>query len=105
MYNEYVTKVITGVDANVLNAVTASLDLFSLKNVSFGVSDESGTHATHVITLQYSADDTNWFDSSHTITGEGMVDDITTNFQYVRAEVTTAEGAASVVTVGISAKG
>ena len=93
-------------DTNNNGAVTDSLDIaiLPLGIVTTSVISLTGTHATHVITLQTSPDDTVWFDRN-TIAGSDTCNDCDINaMRYIRAKVTTVEGAASTCKVIIQAK-
>ncbi len=93
-----------GVDANAAS-VTASLDIGGAKLVMFQALAATGTHATHIITLQCSPDDSNFYDvSGATLTGVGAKDGIEVGAQFVRLKVTTVEGGVSTVDVIIQAK-
>ncbi len=90
------------VDANAATS-TVALELDAVRNVFLSVEDVSGTHATHIVTLQMSADGTTWHNSTLTVTGLGFVEG-TINARFVRATVTTLEGGAGVVDLIINAK-
>ena len=94
---------VTGVDANA-TTTTVSLHVDDNKKVAFHVVAATGSHATHVITLQCSLDDSNWFDTSSTITGLGVVNNVDIITHFVRLKVTTNEGSASTVNIIIQAK-
>ena len=94
----------SNVDANTA-ATTDSISVSSHGIVGLYVAAVSGTHATHITTLQASPDDgVTWFDTSHTITGVGAVFNIICSATDVRAKITTLEGSASVVDVHIVTK-
>lgn len=88
----------TGVSANVASLST-SVDCNDCRNATFWIEGISGTHTTHVYTVQYSPDETYWVDSATTITGVGVVTFDCTNFRYIRVKCTTSEGAASTVDI------
>ncbi|MEE9304394.1 MAG: hypothetical protein V3U84_11525 [Thiotrichaceae bacterium] len=90
------------IDANA-SSTTASLDINGNDAVGLFVSAVSGTNTTHIITLQESVDDSTFFDSSLFVNQLGSVEGTVTT-EFVRAKVTTVEGAASTVTVSISSK-
>lgn len=92
-----------GLDANSASA-TNELDLGDAKYIGMYVIADTGTHATHVITLQVSPDDTNWYNTTHTVTGVGFTHEDMCIGHSVRAKVTTLEGAPSTVDVMIFAK-
>ena len=95
---------VSGLDTNNLNATTISLDISDNEAVAFSVVNASGAHTTHVITLQCSLDDSEWFDISTTITGLGVKNNITIITKFVRLKVTTAEGGTSTVDIIIQGK-
>ena len=97
-------KTETGLNANSLGAVTTAIELDEDEHLGIFILDNSGTHATHVITIQASPDNTNWFDTSYTLTGTGFLNNTTIITRYIRAKVTTAEGAASVINVCVVGK-
>jgi hypothetical protein len=92
------------VDANVLNTVTASIALDDARNVALYTVAASGTHATHVTTLQISPNGTDWFDTAHTVPGLGFFHDTVCVGTEVRAKITTAEGAVSTIDIYIVGK-
>ena len=94
-----------GLNANSTATVSSALDVSDNKNVSFTVKAASGTHATHIITLQSALETSgDWITTASTLTGIGAVDNIQTTMKFVRLKVTTAEGAASTVNIIIQAK-
>lgn len=93
----------TGINANAATTTT-TLHIDDNTYVAFEVRAASGTHATHIITLQQSFDDSNWTNTGSTVTGTGLVDNIQITSHFVRLKVTTTEGGASTVDVTIQAK-
>jgi len=93
----------TGVDANATTTTTV-LHVEDNTKIAFHVVAASGAHTTHVITLQCSLDNSNWFDTSSTITGVGLLENIDTTCHFARLKVTTNEGGASTVDTIIQAK-
>ena len=92
------------IDANA-NTVTQSIDMSSAKDISFQVIANTGTHATHVVKLQVSMDDSNWFTTSLSVTGTGITSSSFFNIaRFARLKVTTVEGAASTVDLTMQAK-
>lgn len=83
-------------DMNDTATVTDSIDTTTAKDgvISFFVNGVSGSHGTHVVSLQYSADDSTWYSSTtNTVTGNGHIDARSPSAgRYVRLKVTTAEG-------------
>ena len=102
-HSDYSELQISGIDTDNNGAVTSSLYINGNKTVGVYVTAVTGSHATHVLTVQVSADDSNWFDSSSTVTGIGFVE-FDTIAQHVRAKVTTAEGSASTVDLFLTSK-
>ena len=92
-----------GIDANA-TTTTTTLHVDDNNKVAFHVVAATGSHATHVITLQCSLDDSNWFDTSSTITGVGVVTNVDVSTHFVRLKVTTNEGSASTVNIIIQGK-
>ncbi len=92
-----------GLDANAATTST-SLDIQDDAKVAFSVVAATGTHATHVVTLQCSLDDSAWQDTSSTVTGVGVVDNISITTRYVRLKVTTNEGGTSTIDIIIQGK-
>jgi len=94
----------TEFNTNTISNVTPSLDVKNNSLLCFGSTSESGAHSNHILTLQHSFDGSNWIDTTHTLTGAGIKDNIQTAAQCVRVKVTTAEGALSLSTIFIQAK-
>jgi len=61
----------TGVDANA-NTTTPSVDVSNAQFIRFQVTDNTGSHSTHIIRLQVSLDETVWYDTGTTVTGTGL---------------------------------
>jgi len=89
-----------------MNAASTTTPIETSDRVYVGlfVANVSGTSATHVTTVQISADNVNWFDTSCTITGEGASEGMLLIGEWVRAKVTTVEGAASTADITIVIK-
>lgn len=94
----------TGIDANSEGAVTGSITLGLFGRVGLFVTGTSGTHSTHVVTLQLSPDGVKWFDTDHVFTGVGNDHDAVCTGQEIRAKVTTAEGSASIIEIDLVSK-
>jgi len=92
----------SGLDANAATAGTA-LDLTNKHRVGMVVDGATGTHATHIVTLQVSADNSAWHNTSTTITGAGAAQ-AEVFHKYARALVTTLEGGASTIDITLQAK-
>lgn len=86
-------------------SVTAALDISGQSDVFLEVVGVTGTHATHVVTMQTSSDGTVWNDTAVTITGEGIVQTTVVTARFVRSKVTTDEGSAATANITIQAKG
>jgi len=101
----FLTNTKSALDTNVLNAVTASLDVTAQQFVSWCVVDATGAHDNHVITMQLSLDNVTFFDSPSKLLGADRIS-IENNMSvgYIRWKVTTAEGATSTVDIIINAK-
>lgn len=79
-------------DTKILNSTTASLEILNCKQISLWVSEVSGNHSNHEITLEYSADDINWFEGTGSVISIGYAVAENTEFvKYVRAKCTTIE--------------
>lgn len=86
-------------NGNSLNDTTPSIEMGEDMYVSVYVKSASGSHSTHVLTLQTSPDGTDWYDTSSTITGTGVLGNILCVTGEVRIKVTTIEGVASLIDV------
>ncbi len=95
-------KVDTMMDANT-DTVTTALDVKGARNFSLTVDTVTGAHTTHVVTLQTSFDGWTWNSTSTTVTGKGTANLSNLATRFVRAKVTTAESAASVIHIIIIA--
>ena len=56
----YKEQTTTALDANDTNSVTPSLDIKNNTEVAWSVLEKTGTHTTHVLTLQRSTDNTTY---------------------------------------------
>ena len=92
-----------GIDANAAT-VSPSINTKGALNFAAEVIANTGTSATHVVTVQTSPDDSNWTDSSVTVAQATINDNNTTAFRYIRLKVTTLEGGASTVDWYLNAK-
>lgn len=94
----------TNIDANALS-VSSWLDIRENTLVSFQVRGNTGSHGSHIVTLQQSFDKTgDALSTSSTVTGLGIKDNIQISTGFVRLKVTTVEGAASTIDILIQAK-
>lgn len=98
-------EVITlGMNTNSSGALTSSLDVREATLIALLVVGKTGTHASHIITLQSSPNDTDWFDMTDTLTGDGVLHDVSCACKFIRAKVTTPEGGTSTCDVYIQIK-
>jgi len=95
-------QVNTGVNANA-SSTTTPIVTENAKYIGLFVKGSTGAHATHVVTCQI-FDGVNWWDSAHSVTGEGFLDNELCVCEQVRAKVTTSEGATSTVDITIIIK-
>jgi len=98
-----VTSSTAGADVNDTATVTTALDCSEARRVGVQVTGATGTHATHVVELQVSVDDTNYYAISTEVTGEGVAE-VETAATKVRAKVKTAEGTAATANIVVYAK-
>lgn len=91
------------VDTNVLDYETPPMYVNGDYQIGIYVADISGTHDTHVIIIQESPNDLDWFDTAITLTGLGKAVG-TTTCECIRAKVTTAEGGASSSRIVLNSK-
>lgn len=102
--NQLKTQHTLALNADSDASATPALELELAKEVFVTVEAASGTHATHVLKIQMSADGTNWHThGSATVTGVGFMTG-TVGARWVRVKVTTEEGGASTVNVRINAR-
>ena len=102
-HSDYIEKEITGFDTNSSGAVSASLYINGNKTIGVYVIAASGSHSYHIITIQISPNNSDWFDSTDTVTGIGYKE-VDTIAQYIRVKVTTAESATSTCDIFIASK-
>ena len=94
----------TGINANALTN-SNSFNIGMATNVVLQVLANSGTHTTHILQIQCALDGTNWEDIvGATITGLGIVSIADVAAEFIRARVSTVEGAASIVDIKMQAK-
>lgn len=91
----------TAIDANAAS-VTTALKINRNQGVGIYIKNETGTSATHVITIQASPDGTNWFDTTGTVTGDTGNAYTQVSAHFIRAKVTTVEGGVSTVAIFIT---
>ena len=82
-------------NTNSLGAFSSPLEMEGMVYVGMYVCGDSGSHSSHVVTLQVSPNGTDWFDTNDTVTGTGFVKQDLIVATEIRAKVTTAEGATS----------
>jgi hypothetical protein len=100
--SSFLSEAFSAVDANASTA-TASVDISTAKDIVWTVENMTGTHATHITTMECSLDGTNWYAMPGTIgPGEGHLQ-VAVFARYIRFLVSTVEGAAS--TIDISCQG
>jgi len=87
-----------GINANA-NTVGDEYEMGGYTIVAFEVLANTGTHGTHIVTMQCSLDGTTWMDTAETVTGLGMKEIAFTGAYKIRFKVTTVEGAASAIDI------
>lgn len=97
------TATTSGADVNSTSTTTAALDCSKTRRVGVQVTGLTGTHATHVVELRGSVDDTNYYALSAEVTGEGIAE-VETAVTKVVAKVKTAEGSAATADITVYAK-
>lgn len=96
------TQTTTGVDVNA-STTTTFLDIQGTRDVAMNIIGTIGSHTTHVIKVQTSADNANWANTGIQITGTGVAEGAV-NTKYIRAKVTTLEGSGAQVTIVFNVK-
>ncbi len=76
------------------NKVTRGIRIAGVRDIFFNVTAVDGDHNNHVVGLQCSPDNTNWYNTAATVLGLGMTQ-ISINSAFVRLKVITIEGARS----------
>jgi len=99
-FNEFVTTL----DANNSGTSTTSFDIRDNDKVCFSLVGSTATLGTAVVTLECSLDETTWFATANTITGDGVKDNIDIIARFVRLKITTAEGTAGTALLRLNAK-
>ena len=92
------------IDTDDVASATDTLNIEESLTIGFFTTAVSGTHASHILTLEVSPDGTDWYASSLTKTGVGYANGYTTAAKFCRVRCSTAEGASSQVNVIIQAK-
>lgn len=103
MSSTFTQESFAGVDTNVLDAASTSLDVGKATMAELVIVGKTGTHGTHVVTLQTSPNDIDWLDTSVTVTGAGRAIHNPCPCAFLRVKITTAEGAASTCDIHITA--
>jgi len=98
----YTKQVDAGLDSNA-NSTTTPLELENAKFAGVFIKGSTGTHATHIATIQI-YDGVNWWDTSHTIIGEVQLHDELCIAEQIRVKITTVEGGASTIDVTVIIK-
>lgn len=91
-------------DANVdcnTNANGTALKSNGARYASLLVKAISGSHGTQVITIQVSENGTDWQSTSHSLTGDGILEAVLVVGKFVRTRVTTVQGGAAVCDVAL----
>ena len=91
-------------NANSTSTVSSVLDITNSEHITFSVSDDTGSHGNHTVTLQCSLDGTTFFNTESTLDGLGVVDNIPSASKFVRLKVTQSEGGTSTINTIIQAK-
>ncbi len=104
MGTKFTEHIETGLDANSVGAVSASLEIKENTVTSMQVIANTGGNTTHQIDLQCSTNNVNWHNVGSGVIGVGIEDALTVGARYIRARVSTAEGGASTVDVYLQAK-
>ena len=102
-HSDYSEKEIAGFNTNDSGAVSDSLYINGNKTIGIYVIAATGAHSNHIITIQISPNDSDWFDSADTVTGLGYKE-VDTIAQYIRVKVTTVESATSTCDIFIASK-
>lgn len=86
-----------GANTNSTATTTGAIDMARVTCgiITIYVVGVTGTHVNHVVTLQYSPDQSSWIDGSNNIIGVGCLEIPATAARHVRLKVTTAEGGLS----------
>ncbi len=103
MATKFTEHIEVGLDANSVGDVSTSLEIKENTIVTMQVIANTGGNTTHIIDLQCSANNSNWHNVA-SVNQIGITDGNTIGARYIRARVSTAEGAASTVDVYLQAK-
>lgn len=105
MGTKFTEQITTGLNADDSDSVTAGLEIKENSVTTMQVIANTGTHATHIIVLQCSANNATWHNvDSGSVNGTGIADGLTVGARYIRAKVSTEEGGASTVDIYLQAK-
>jgi hypothetical protein len=92
----------SSINMNSTSSASKPVELSTNKSIGVHIVSVSGTHVTHVVTLQLSPNNINWVDTTTTATGSDKYMSKNDCFgKYARVKVSTAEGAASVCDISI----
>ncbi len=94
-----------GLNANSTETESSSFEVKAYTNVAMFVIGLTGAHKNHVVTVQVSPDNKNWFDSTKMVQGIGFVDYENYPARFIRAKVTKVEGRTSTINITFYAKG
>lgn len=85
---------------------SASINVADFKLVTVQAVLASGTFATAVLQAQCSANDTDWVDIpvGGTVTGPGMIAEVSVGTEFFRVRVSTLEGSAGTANLWFNAK-
>lgn len=92
-------------DGNALDAVTVPLDIFAENTCAVQVTIETGSISSFVLTLEGSNDTVKWYTMGTTVATESISAATScTQYRFARGRVSTANGAALLLTVTIISK-
>lgn len=92
-------------DANASGTCSDVLSVLGDNTASVQVSSDLGSFSAAVLTVEGSIDDIKWVSVGTTIAADGITSDIDVGrFRFLRVRVSTANGAALLVTVSILSK-
>ena len=104
-HGDYSEKEHLAFDTDNSGAVTDTLYINGNRTVGVYVHADTGANTTHVITMEVSANGTDFFTTNPTVTITGLgYEEFDTIAQHVRGKVTTPEGGTSTVNVTLTSK-
>jgi len=92
----------TGINANEISE-TEALETKNAKHLGVFVKGISGNHNNHVVICQI-YDGEHWYDTDHSITGEGYFDHELCVCESIRTKIITVEDSASIIDITIIIK-